>query len=398
MTTNYEIPKANQMDALLAELDARGETAAPVDADPDDETAGPEDADDQDTAAADLEAEEGDTGDVRALAARGKRMVSIDELPALQARSRARGKRAGRVKEKQKQKAAPARPAQPRNMVPPGEGVRTQVGRWSQKNEPYTVNQAGNYYYAAEFRCQCEGEGERAFLKIPAGKYSFFDKAIDDDGSFLGNAEKVTTDITNFQRPSKNSYHGQDFLIQSLSMMEAGLRVKYSESDLQGAMGLGSATEMLRGRAWLWDDAALFLPAEIFHDFTGENLLYRALRRAGSLYFNWEKRRVGGNGTMRAVLIDHLRNIPDVRVRSLARTSGGAPVLSVPDGYIFTDDPERSEEGTFTATLVLHSDVYFPFKPIDLGGGKKVRPQEIGLYVQLNLNGISFQLARRQRA
>jgi hypothetical protein len=103
--------------------------------------------------------------------------------------------------------------------------------------------------------------------------------------------------------------------------------------------------------------ALLFLPGEIFHDFTGENLLYRALRRSGVLFFNWDKRRVGGNGTVRQVLIDHLRNVPDTKVKSLARTSGGAPVLPMPDGYIFTDNPERSDEGAFSAMIQLYEDI-----------------------------------------
>lgn len=382
------------MDSLLAELDARGETALPVD-ELEEETSGLEDDDEQETAAAELEAEEGDTGDLQALANRGKRTLTLQEVKALQARARARGKKLGKVSVKQQMKKSPPRVQLPRNMVLPGEGMRTLVRRWDQRGEPFVVNQAGNYYYATEIRCKCEGDENRAWLVIPKGEYSFFHKAIDDETQYLGNNGKITTDITNFQRPSKNSYLGQEFLIQSISMSEANLRVRYEESAIAAVPALGAAMPMLTGRSWLWDDGGLFLPKEIFHDFSGENLLYRALRRAGVLHFRWEKRAVGGNGTRRDVLVDHLRNIPDVRVRSLARTSGGAPVLPVPDGYIFADDPERSEDGAFTADLILHSDVVFPIKPIDLGAGKPVKPIEMGLYVQLNLNGIGFQLARR---
>lgn len=392
MTNQFE--GTQQMDSLLAELDARGETALPVD-ELEEETSGLEDDDEQETAAAELEAEEGDTGDLQALANRGKRTLTLQEVKALQARARARGKKLGKVSVKQQMKKSPPRVQLPRNMVLPGEGMRTLVRRWDQRGEPFVVNQAGNYYYATEIRCKCEGDENRAWLVIPKGEYSFFHKAIDDETQYLGNNGKITTDITNFQRPSKNSYLGQEFLIQSISMSEANLRVRYEESAIAAVPALGAAMPMLTGRSWLWDDGGLFLPKEIFHDFSGENLLYRALRRAGVLHFRWEKRAVGGNGTRRDVLVDHLRNIPDVRVRSLARTSGGAPVLPVPDGYIFADDPERSEDGAFTADLILHSDVVFPIKPIDLGAGKPVKPIEMGLYVQLNLNGIGFQLARR---
>lgn len=393
MTTQFD--STQQMDSLLAEMDARGETALPVD-EFEEETSGPEDDEEQETAAAELEAEEGDTGDLQALANRGKRTLTLSEVKALQARARTRGKKLGKVTAKQQiKKTTPPRPQLPRNMVPPGEGIRTLARRWEQRGEPYTVNQAGNYYYATEVRCKCEGDDNRAWLRIPKGEYSFFNKAIEDECQYLGNNGKVTTDITNFQRPSKNSQHGQEFLIQTISMSEANLRVRYDESVIAAVPGLGAATNLLTGNAWIWDDGGLFLPKEIFHDFSGENLLYRALRRAGVLHFRWEKRAVGGNGTRRYVLVDHMRNIPDVRVRSLARTSGGAPVLSVPDGYIFADDPDRSEDGAFTADLILHSDVVFPIKPVDLGAGKTVKPIEVGLYVQLNLNGIGFQLARR---
>jgi hypothetical protein len=171
--------------------------------------------------------------------------------------------------------------------------------------------------------------------------------------------------------------------------------VKYDGVD--NIPNVGSARNVLVGNAWLWDDAKVFLPSEIFHDFTGENLLYRALRRSGVLYFNWDKRRTGGNGTMRQVLIDHLRNVPDTKVKSLARTSGGAAVLPVPDGYIFTDNPERSDDGAFSAILQTHDDIAFPIKPIDIGAGMPMKPLEIGLYVQLSLNGVSFEHAKRQQ-
>jgi hypothetical protein len=105
---------------------------------------------------------------------------------------------------------------------------------------------------------------------------------------------------------------------------------------------------------------------------------------------------VGGNGTVRQVLIDHLRNVPDTKVKSLARTSGGAPVLPMPDGYIFTDNPERSEEGAFSAMIQLHEDIAFPVSCIDIGEGMATKPLEIGLYIQLSLNGVSFENAKRQ--
>ena len=264
------------------------------------------------------------------------------------------------------------------------------------QGEPFVVRQDGHYYAVTEIRCMCEGAGDRAWVRIPAGQLPFFERSVGDDITFLGNVpSKVTTNLTNLQRPSKNTYNDQDFLIRSITMQEAGLRVRYDSGDLNQIQDLGAATEVLLGKAWLWDDAGAFLPKEIFHDFTGENLLYRALRRSGVLYFNWDKRRTGGNGTMTQVLIDHLRNVPDTKVKSLARTSGGAPVLPVPDGYIFTDNPENSEEGAFSAIVHRERGHRVPDQADRPRNGQAVKPVEIGLYLQLSLNGVSFEHAKR---
>jgi len=372
---------------ILAETDAVGETAAPED---DEDTAGPED--DDEVAGLELEAEEGDTGDIKALRARGKARLSLAEVKALQLRARKRGKVVGAKKAQKKQQAAP-RIQFPPNMVHPNAGTQQLVEKWKKRGDPFVVKQDGHYYAVTEIRCPVEGSGTQAWARIPKGVYKFFELTVGDDTTFLGNPGKVTTNLTNLQRPSKNTYNEQDFLIRSITMQEAGLRVRYENIDQ--IPNIGAAKDVLTGNAWLWDDAKVFLPAEIFHDFTGENLLYRAVRRSGVLLFSWDKRRTGGNGTMRQVLVDHLRNVPDTKVKSLARTSGGAAVLSVPDGYIFTDNPERSEEGAFSASIQLHEDVVFPVKPIDLGEGKPAKPVELGLYVQLSLNGVSFEHAKR---
>ncbi len=377
--------ESSSIDEILNQSDAAGETAVPDD----DDTAGPE-GEDEETAGAELDAEDGDTGDIRALQRRGKSKITLQEAKTLQSRARKRGQLVGQ------KKAAAKRPAihLPKNMVPPNTGVKQLVDKWSRKGEPFIMRQEGHYYSVTEVRCIIEGTAQRAWVRIPSGTYKFFEQSVGDDASMLGNPMKVTTNLTNLQRPSKNTYNEQDFLIRNITMQEAGLRVKYDQAVVD-KIG-GAAAQVLSGRAWLWDDAKLFLPGEIFHDFTGDNLLYRALRRSGVLFFNWDKRRVGGNGTVRQVLIDHLRNVPDTKVKSLARTSGGAPVLPMPDGYIFTDNPERSDEGAFSAMIQLHEDIAFPISCIDIGEGMPTKPLEIGLYVQLSLNGMSFENAKRQ--
>jgi len=395
---NTENSRTQGMFDLLARTDADGETADPEFDTADADTAGPDDLDD-DVAGAELEAEDGDTGDIRALQKRGRHSISLDEARALQARARLRGKKAGQKKAIAQVRKNPVQIKLPPNMVPPQLGTKQLFDKWQRRGEPFVVRQDGHYYSVTEIRCFCEGTAKRAFCRIPAGKYTFFDRTVGDAITFLGTVSgEMKTNLTNLQRPSKNMYNEQDFLIRSITMQEAGLRVRYDPTEVSKIPDVGSAEAVLTGRSWLWDDAGAFLPKEIFHDFSGENLLYRALRRSGVLYFNWDKRRTGGNGTTRQVLIDHLRNVPDTKVKSLARTSGGAPVLSMPDGYIFTDNPERSEEGAFSAIIVVDEDVAFPINPIDLGMGAPSKPIEIGLYVQLSLNGVSFEHAKREQA
>lgn len=396
---NTELARSQGMFDLFSRTDAEGETADPeFEAEAD--TAGPDDLDD-DVAGAELKAEEGDTGDLRALQRRGRHSISLEEARALQARARARGKKAGQKKAiaQVRKNPAPAQVKLPPNMVPPQLGAKQLFDKWHRRGEPFVVRQNGHYYSVAEIRCMCEGTTKRAFCRIPAGHYTFFDRSVGDQITFLGTVSgEMKTNMTNLQRPSKNACNEQDFLIQSITMQEAGLRVRYDAGEVSKIPEIGSAEAVLTGRAWLWDDAGAFLPKEIFHDYSGENLLYRALRRSGVLYFNWDKRRTGGNGTTRQVLIDHLRNVPDTKVKSLARTSGGAPVLPVPDGYIFTDNPERSDEGAFSAIIVVDDDIALPITPINLGTEAPLKPIEIGLYVQLSLNGVSFEHAKRAQA
>ncbi|MDI1484366.1 hypothetical protein [Polyangium sp. y55x31] len=376
---------------ILRQSDEEGETASPFEEIDESDTAGPDDEDD-DTAAIELEAEEEDTGDIRALRKRGKKHVPLEELPTLLRRSRARGQRAG-VKKAQKaqpQKVKP-RPRLPPNYIPPNTGARELFNKWTARDAKFVMRQDGHYYSVVEIPCKCQGTEKIAWLHIAKGEYTLFNVAVGESMTFLGNNATVTTNWTNLQRPSKNTYSDQEFLIQSITMQEAGLRVRYDGAEIDKIGGLGEAKGVLTGQAWLWDDAGTFLPKEIFHDFSGENLLYRTVRRSAVVYFNWDKARTGGNATSRKVLIDHLRNVPDTKVRTLSRTSGGAAVLPVPDGYVFTDNPERSEHGAFSALIHIPEDIAFPIRPIDLGSGAPIRPIEVGLYVQLSLNGIAFE-------
>lgn len=387
MSTTYP-GDAQQIENYLREMDARGETSGPEE--DEEETAGPEEEEQEEQETAGPDGDEEDTGDINALLRTGKRAFSAEEVRVLQRRARSRERAAQRKRSRIKS------PVPPRNLVAQGQGARKLLDKWVAKGEPFTVRQAGHYYYVAEVKYLCEGNNERAWVRVPANtQITFFDQSVGDETTFLGNPTKVNLRMTNYQRPSKNTYNEQDFLIQSVTMREAGLRVRYEESALATLSRLGGSVNTLLGRGWVWDDRGLFLPMEIFNDYSGENMLYRALRGSAVLSFQWEKRKVGGNGTMRSVLIDTVESIPDMREKRLSRTSGGGAVLSVPDGYVFTDNPEKSEEGQFTAVMTLEDEVVFPIKPVNLGGPTPVKPVEMGLYVQLSLNGISFEHVKR---
>jgi hypothetical protein len=286
------------MDAFLRQLDATGETSSPLELEPEEAAGLAEIGDDAAGPVADAERE--DVGDLTALANIGQRQaVSMQEALALMRRSRQRGlNAAGKALSSALPKRNPNVLPRPANLVHPSEGTRNLIKKWGSKDHPFTIRQNGHYYAVAEVRCTCEGDNVNAWLRIPAGtQIKFFDLAVGDDTTFLGNSEKVNLRQTNLQRPSKNTYNEQDFLIQSVTMREAGLRVRYDPAALNNIQGLGGAVNTLSGKGWIWDDGGLFLPKEIYNDFSGENLLYRALRGSGVLFFNWEKRRVGGNGT-----------------------------------------------------------------------------------------------------
>ena len=110
----------------------------------------------------------------------------------------------------------------------------------------------------------------------------------------------------------------------------------------------------------------------------------------GVLFFQWDRTRVGGNGTKHRIVVDKVASIPDQRETAITRTSGGADVLTVPDGYVITDNPDDSDEGAFSASIEIVDDVVFPFTAIDLGSGNPSKPSQLMMAVQLSLFGTSF--------
>lgn len=395
----------NAMEMALLQMDQTRETSGPDDLDAE-EAAGLQDLEnDPETAAvsmaADQEAEEENDRDVAAVQRRGIKMLTPAQAKVLQKRATKRGKKAAaKVITVAKSKGITLGPMKrPAGLVDPRGGMKRLVDRWASRGEAWTVNQAGHYYAVAEVKFTVSGNATRAVAFLAKNtKITFFDKAIGDAIEYLGNADVATLKTTNLQRPSKNTYNDQDFYVKSISMRECGFRVKYAAGDISGASldGIAPINDMLLGKSWLWDDSGKFIPPDIFHDFTAEDLLYRALRESGVLFFNWAKKRVGGVSKSETIPIDLVSNIPDRHNYNLNRTSGGAAVLQVADGYVITDNPEQTDEGSFTATIETTEDLTFGISPVDLGSGTAVLPTSIGLYLALDLNGVSFERVGRE--
>jgi hypothetical protein len=387
-TPTLDDPNAVQLMSALARMDAANETASPDELDAEEAAGVP---DEEDAAGPEEEARAENEADVGALMARGKQTLSFSEALALMERARRRGRRATLRAQANKRKRQPSqgRLVLPANMVPPNEGMRRLVAKWQRKGIPFSVRK-GHYYDTAYVVFEVEGNTKtKTYARIQPSEIRFFDRPVDDDIVILGKSTKVNFAKTNYTRSSKNDYNEQDFLIQTVNMREAGFRIQYPEAEIANLADLAPIKSALTGGAWIYDDNGHLMPSDIFHDFTERNLLYEAIKESAILRFNWKRANVGGNANENSVIVDKVSNIPNQREMSLVRTSGGADVLHMPDGYVVTDNPNDSEYGSFTATIELTDEVVFPIKSIDLGAGTPVKPAKLLLAVQLNLFGTS---------
>jgi len=383
-------PDAVQLATMLARMDAANETAAPDDLDSDDTAGLP---DDDDAAGPEEDADAENAGDVGALKLRGKTSFSPAEVAVLMRRATKRGKRATVKAHAKKARRAPTAPrlVLPPNMVHPSAGHKKLVDKWRTKNVPFAVRK-GHYFFVGDVVFDVGGNPKtRTWARVKAGtKIDFFHLTVDDDFTMLGKPAKVNLAKTNYSRQSKKTYNEQDFLIQTINLREAGFRIAYPEAELNAAPDVAAIKDILTGGGWIWDDSGALMPKDIYHDFSERNLLYEAFKNSGVLFFQWDRTRVGGNGTKNRVVIDRVSSIPDQRETAITRTSGGADVLQVPDGYIITDNPDESDEGAFTATIELADDVVFPFTAVNLGAPDAIKPSQLLMGVQLSLFGTSF--------
>ena len=381
-------PTAARLLTTMAQMDAANETASPDQLDEDEAAGAP---DEEEAAGPEEEARAENEADVGALMVRGKQTLSLPEALALMERARKRGRRATlRAQAKSTKRRPPPGHVLPANMVPPTEGMRRLIAKWQRKGVPFAVRK-GYYYDTAYVLFDVEGNAKtKTYARIQPTEIRFFDKPVDEEFLLLGKPTKVNFAKTNYTRSSKNEYNEQDFLIQTVNMREAGFRIQYPEAEIQNIPDIAPIKAALTGGAWIYDDGGNLMPADIFHDFTERNLLYEAIKESAVLRFNWKRANVGGNANENSVIVDKVSNIPNQREQALTRTSGGADVLHLPDGYVVTDNPNDSEYGAFTATIELMDEVLFPVKAVDLGGGSPVKPQKLLLAVQLNLFGTSI--------
>ncbi|MEZ4301586.1 MAG: hypothetical protein R3B70_42020 [Polyangiaceae bacterium] len=382
---------ATQLASMMAQMDEASETADPNALDPDEEAAGL--PDEEDAAGPEEEALAENTGDVRALRLRGKSTFNPAEVTLMMKRAFTRGRAATRKAQASKARRTPAVPriTLPANMVHPNAGHKKLIDKWKGKHVPFAVRK-GHYFFVGEVLFEVGGNAKtKTWARLKAGtRIDFFHQTVDDDVTIFGKPGRVNLAKTNYSRQSKKTYNEQDFLIQTINMREAGFRIAYPEAEINNIADLSPIKDALTGGAWLWDDGGALMPKDIYHDFTERNLLYNAFKTAGVLFFQWDRTRVGGNGTKHRIVVDKVASIPDQRETNITRTSGGADVLTVPDGYVITDNPDDSDEGAFSATIEVVDDVIFPFTPIDLGGGAPVKPNQLLMAIQLSLYGTSF--------
>jgi len=389
ISPSLDDPNAARLLATMAQMDAANETASPDQLEEEEAAGAP---DEEDAAGPEEEARAENEADVGALMGRGKQVLNFAEALALMERARKRGRRATlkALANSRKKGNTHGRIVLPANMVSPTEGMRRLVAKWQRKGVPFAVRK-GFYYDTAYVVFDVEGNAKtKTYARIQPTEIRFFERPVDEEYQILGKTARVNFAKTNYTRSSKNDYNEQDFLIQTVNLREAGFRIQYPEPELQNLPDLAPVKNALTGGAWIYDDGGNLMPGDIFHDFTERNLLYEAIKESAVLRFNWKRANVGGNANENSVIVDKVSNIPNQREQALTRTSGGADVLHLPDGYVVTDNPNDSEYGSFTATIELMDEVIFPLKPVDLGSGTPVKPQKLVLAVQLNLFGTSI--------
>jgi len=394
---------AQDVEKFMAEMDRYADTADPDDedsdpADPDDpDTADPDD-EDPDTADPDDESDGSEGDDTAApirrtlrhfLSANGGKPPTNDQLAGLLTHVYKRGGA--------RQRRVLVPPAlEPRRPLTPGvRQFRNRLFRMvRKKHDGKTVTSKGYYYGTGEVVFSGVGDGHGAALLLNPTTIRFFHEAIEDkvfrlaDVSGAGGISYiVTAGDTNLQYPGKNLYPREVFVISHIGLEFCGMRVMYDPAEIQNMTLDPALRETLTGNGTLWDDGMVFLPGELLNDYSGRCRLIDAMYPTGVLYFVWDKKQAGGNRDVQELLISPMQKIPVTRM-SLNETSGGANLLEMHEGYVWSLDQQTSagRAGIFEARIRTHERVTFPIKPVDIAGSFLV-PRRLSVILRMTVYG-----------
>ena len=84
-----------------------------------------------------------------------------------------------------------------------------------------------------------------------------------------------------------------------------------------------------------------------------------------------------------------MQKIPITRM-SLNETSGGANMLEMHEGYVWSLDQQTSSgrAGIFEARIRTHEPVTFPIKPVDIAGVFMV-PRRLAVMLRMTVSGVT---------
>jgi len=401
---------AEETKRFLAEMDRQADTADPDEedtagpdsegfdpdldtADPDEEdTAGP---DDEDTAAPNFQAQIKAVMD-RFHAANGGRAPTRPQLQGMLQFVA------------QKAKSRPRRVVTPTSTVQIRRPLTPRVRRF--RNDAFTkfrkayngktVTTKGYYYSTGEIVFHGVGDKEAAGLIVHPTTINFFHEAIDDDSYRLrdkdgknGIAHTVNPGETNLQNPGKNLFPRELFIITHVGLEFCGMRVMYDAAEVDSLKLDDDLASLLKGNGTVWDDGKVFLPGELTNDFDGRCRLVDSLYPSGVLFFAWDRKPGGGSKDMHELLISTMQKIPITRM-GLTETSGGANLLEMNEGYVWTLDPQTAagQSGIFQARIRIHERVTFPINPIEIKGMKLV-PKRISALLRMTVYGDAIRPA-----
>ena len=387
----------------MADMDRYADTADPED---EDQETDPEDPDTADPENEDPDEEESDEtdankdGDTAAptirrtlqtfLSANGGRPPTNEQLTGLLSHAYKKGTT------KQRRLVLPPSVLDTRRpLTPRVRQVRNHLFRAvRRKHGGRTITSKGYYYGTAEVVFSGVGDGHGAALLLNPTTIKFFHEAVDDkvhrlaDGSGAGGIPYVVTaGDTNLQYPGKNLYPREVFIISHIGLEFCGMRVMYDPAEIQNLTLDPAIREALTGNGTLWDDGMVFLPGELLNDYSGRCRLIDAMYPTGVLYFVWDKKQAGGNRDVQELLISPLQKIPVTRM-SLNETSGGANLLEMHEGYVWSLDQQTSagRAGIFEARIRTHERVTFPIKPVDIAGSFLV-PRRLSVILRMTVYG-----------